>query len=244
MFWIGLTAIPLRVRLEFLTCYAWMEDPGDLPRSLDYTVFAARAGRALVANGIHIPSTPPVGRLGDWAILIHLAGYEDWRPRSPDGPTSKTSENGSSAPVIVPFDWAPWVLDGRQPAPGHPNPQGCCPTAPPARHRDCDRNDDGHGPRPRDPSTKSARVWQLFPTCSSDRAMRGALARPQLIVRRCWEWRTAWSVGVPGLAPPKVCSREGPTPARYGGLGTPLIPLTNRTSTAAFCFFGECGSRC
>jgi hypothetical protein len=30
---------------DLLTCWVWMEDPDDLPRSLSYTFFAFRAAR-------------------------------------------------------------------------------------------------------------------------------------------------------------------------------------------------------
>jgi hypothetical protein len=47
---------------DLLTCWVWMEDPNELPRSLSYTFFAARAGQAME---------------GDRIILVHLLGYED-----------------------------------------------------------------------------------------------------------------------------------------------------------------------
>jgi hypothetical protein len=107
----------------FRTCCVWMEDPSDLPRSTDFTLFAARAGQAREVKELsapaRIPSIPPKGNLGERAILIHLAGYGDWRPRSPGvGSSGTSSETGNSAPVTVPFTWTPGVLDGRQPGHG------------------------------------------------------------------------------------------------------------------------------
>lgn len=146
---------------RFLTCWVWMEDPSDLPRSMDFTLFAARAGQAMEVMGLsapaRIPSIPPKGKLGERAILIHLAGYGDWRPRSPGvgvGSSGTSSETGNSAPVTVPFTWTPGVLDGRQPGHGRQRPQGCHPAAPPPPRRD----DEGRGLRPRDNSTKNGRV--------------------------------------------------------------------------------------
>lgn len=64
-----------------------MEDPDDLPRSLSYTFFTARAGQAMVINGLsatptRLPATPQIGLEGDKVILVHLEGYEDWSPSS------------------------------------------------------------------------------------------------------------------------------------------------------------------
>jgi hypothetical protein len=87
---------------DLLTCCVWMEDPDKLPRSLKFTVFVARAGQA----------TPPTGRASDKVILIHMAGYEDWRPHSS---SMTSSDYSSSAPPFVPCFWTPGVLDG-QPA--------------------------------------------------------------------------------------------------------------------------------
>lgn len=94
-----------------------MEDPDDLPRSTEYTLFAARAGQALEMHGLAVPPVPPPkGKLGEKAILIDLAGYEDWRARSPDVASLGTSsEHGSSGPEFIPFPWTPGVLDGRPP---------------------------------------------------------------------------------------------------------------------------------
>jgi hypothetical protein len=59
-----------------------MEDhPEDLPRAMEYTFFAANAGKAIDINDLSSPtrtsSMPPVGKLDDKTILIHLATYED-----------------------------------------------------------------------------------------------------------------------------------------------------------------------
>lgn len=43
---------------DILTCYVWMRDPSELLRSMDYTIFATKAGQAMEINGIHVPSTP------------------------------------------------------------------------------------------------------------------------------------------------------------------------------------------
>jgi hypothetical protein len=136
-----------RESTDILTCYVWMSDPSELPRSMDYTIFATKVGQAMEINGIRVPSTPPVGKAGAKAILIHMAGYEDWRPRSPDGSSSRTSsEYGSSAPTIVPFIWTPGVLDGRSASGRRAIPTSYrVPPAPMAR-RDRDRDDDHRGP--------------------------------------------------------------------------------------------------
>jgi hypothetical protein len=120
-----------------------MEDPDDLPRSMDYTLFAARASQALEMHGqmAQLPSVPPKGKLGDKAILIHLVGYKDWRARSPDMDSLGTSsEHGSPGPMFIPFPWMPGVLDGRPPTHRAPPP--------PTPRRD---HDDGtRGPQPHD----------------------------------------------------------------------------------------------
>lgn len=169
---------------EILTCWAWMEDLGDLPRSLGYSFFAARAGQAMETNGLaspaRIPSAPPKGKFGDEAILIHLAGYEDWRPRSPDATGFGTSSRtGCSAPTFIPFPWTPGVLDGRQPAAGRWMPQPCRAPPLPQGRREHDRDDD-NGPRPRnhDSGSTTSRVRQLFHGCSSDRAIRVCTRSP------------------------------------------------------------------
>lgn len=101
-------------------------------------------------------SSPPVGMAGDKAILIHMAGYEDWRPRCRDDSSSRTSsEYGSSALMIVPFNWTPGVLDGR-----------------PALSRHRDPNDDFRGSRSSDDVLKRSKVRQLFPGCTPERAVR------------------------------------------------------------------------
>lgn len=92
---------------EFLTCWVWMDDLDDLRRVQDRPWTSTRT-----------PSTPPVGKLGEKAILIHLAGYEDWRPRSPGVSFGTSSENRSSASIAVPFTRHARVLNGRQLAAG------------------------------------------------------------------------------------------------------------------------------
>jgi hypothetical protein len=124
-----------REQSEFLTCWVWMEDPDDLPRSVEYTLFPRGAGRAFDVNGLpsptRIPPSPPVGKKGEDVVLVHLAGYEDWRPRSSDtGGSGTTSDNGSSAPVWIPFTWVPGVLDGRPSA-----SRWCLPAAPLCHHQ-------------------------------------------------------------------------------------------------------------
>jgi hypothetical protein len=42
---------------DLLVCWVWMEDLDELPRSLTYTWFAARAGQAMVINGLPAPSS-------------------------------------------------------------------------------------------------------------------------------------------------------------------------------------------
>lgn len=66
---------------KFLTCWIWMEDPDDLPRLVEYSIFTMDAGKALDINSLTFPlriaSTPPKGKDDEWAILVHLARYED-----------------------------------------------------------------------------------------------------------------------------------------------------------------------
>jgi hypothetical protein len=63
---------------QFLTCWVWMDDPEELPRSLEYTIFAARAGQAMEINSLvaptRTPSSPPIKMGADKIILIHMAG--------------------------------------------------------------------------------------------------------------------------------------------------------------------------
>ena len=40
-----------RESLEFLTCWARMEDPDDPPRSMEYSIFVARVGQAMRCMG-------------------------------------------------------------------------------------------------------------------------------------------------------------------------------------------------
>lgn len=52
---------------DLLVAWVWMEDPDELPRSLSYTIFAARTGQAVNITGpqqqpTRIPAHPP-----DWA---------------------------------------------------------------------------------------------------------------------------------------------------------------------------------
>ena len=168
-----------REQSEFLTCWVWMEDPDDLPRAVELSLFAAGAGRAFDINGFpsptRIPASPPVGKKGESAILVHLAGYEDWRPRSPEAvPSGTSSETGSSSPPAwVPFTWVPGVLDGRRSAAAMgPRATVCRPPAPPLQHRDRDPEDDDRGPRRQPGELKSYRVRQLFPGCASSRSVR------------------------------------------------------------------------
>lgn len=67
---------------DLLTSWVWMEDPDELPRSISYSFFAARASQAMQINGLgpvptRIPATPPIGWEGDSLILVHLASYQD-----------------------------------------------------------------------------------------------------------------------------------------------------------------------
>jgi hypothetical protein len=58
-----------------------MNDPDELPRSLEYTIFAARVGQAMDINGLttktRLLASPLTRMVGDKIILIHMAGYED-----------------------------------------------------------------------------------------------------------------------------------------------------------------------
>jgi hypothetical protein len=124
---------------EFLTCWVWMADLDELPRAMEYYYFVACSGQAMAINGLPSPthtSTPPVGKLGEKVILVHLVQYEDWRPHSPSANSAMSSENGSLAPMVVAFDWHPGVLDSRQLAAGRQPRLGGCGAlaAPTARH--------------------------------------------------------------------------------------------------------------
>jgi hypothetical protein len=143
-----------------------MEDPVDLPRLVGYSIFAVGAGKALNFNGLasplRIPLTPPKGKVAERKILVHLAQYEDWSPKSPGWTTSTTSsETGSSAPTIVPFDWTPGVIDGRSTGGSRPRPQNCCAPPAPQPRRDRDRDDNNFGPKPRDTGAQNSNVQEL-----------------------------------------------------------------------------------
>lgn len=81
-----------------------MSDPDELLRSLEYTVFMARAGLAMDINGLssttRIPASPLTGLCADQVILIHMVGYEDWTPRSPNGSSSRTSSGTADRPPL------------------------------------------------------------------------------------------------------------------------------------------------
>jgi hypothetical protein len=158
---------------DLLTCWVWMEDPDALPLSMEYDIFAAKAGQAMEIGGLpsptRIPSSPPVGKAGEKVIIIHLAGYEDWSPSSRGATGSGTSlEHGSSGPKVVPFAWAHGVLDGR-PAPAqHAQPGGC---RLPAARRNRDPDDEYRRPRPQDDVPRTSKVRQRFPAYASERAI-------------------------------------------------------------------------
>lgn len=170
-----------REETDLLTCWIWMEDPDDLPRSLTYTIFAFRAGQAMVINGLpaptRLPATPPVGLEGDKVILIHIDGYEDWRPSSPNSGSGTSSEHGSSGPRFVPFDWTRGVLDGRPAAGRRVHHGNCRPPASTYVRRD-DHDDNNRGPRPREDAQRGPRVRQLFSGCTSGRAVRVRTGSP------------------------------------------------------------------
>lgn len=177
--------------LQFLGCWVWMTDPDELPRSLEYTYFAARAGQAMDIAGLpmttRLPASPPIGMVGEDAIIIHMAGYEDWTPRSPTAAGSRTSsEHGSSAPTVVPFAWTPGVLDGRPVPTRRVRPDGCrAPTMRWAPREDDDDGDDFREPPHRGDVPKSTRVRQLFPSCTSERSVRVRTRSPPTY-HRAW----------------------------------------------------------
>lgn len=131
------STIDERKQSEFLICWVRMDDPNDLPRAVEYALFPNRAGRAFDIGGLpsptRIPASPPVGKRGDKVILVHLAGYEDWRPRSPGPKSSGTSSgSGSSALVWVPLTWVPGVPNGHHPSATRTLcAAGCRPPVPP-----------------------------------------------------------------------------------------------------------------
>ncbi|KAG0541121.1 hypothetical protein BDA96_03G468800 [Sorghum bicolor] len=142
-----------RKTAQFLGCWVWMHNPDDLPKSLEYTIFAARAGQAMDTAGVltaRLSVSPPTGMVADKAILIHLARYEDWTPRSPDD----ASRACSSAPTIVPFDWVAGVPDGRPALIRRTRLDGyCAPSEPRAPREDDDFCEPPH---------------QLSPNCSTE----------------------------------------------------------------------------
>ncbi|KXG35743.1 hypothetical protein SORBI_3002G221200 [Sorghum bicolor] len=163
---------------RFLGCWVWMHDPDDLPLAMEYIVFAARAGRAVEIAGLptatRLPASPPTGMVGDKVILVHLAGYEDWTPRSPVASSRTSSEHGSSAPTVVPFVWSEGVPDDRQ-GQGRQTRLVTCraPTAQHApRHEDSDDDDDLREPPRRNNVPRSSRARGFFPNCASERAVR------------------------------------------------------------------------
>jgi hypothetical protein len=153
-----------------------MNDPDELPRSLEYTIFAARVGQAMDINGLttttRLLASPLTRMAGDKIILIHMAGYEDWSPRSLDGMGFMTSsEHGSSAPTIVPFDWAARVLDGWPASARRARPVGCRAPLEQRAPRDDNNDDDFCEPPHRGDVPKSTRIQQLFPSCTSERSV-------------------------------------------------------------------------
>jgi hypothetical protein len=116
----SLTASTDRETSQLLTCWVWIENPGMIPRAVEYWLFVARARQAMelvdLPSPIQILSTPPVGKFREKVILIHLAGYEDWSPQTPRSSSFVTSsEHDSSAPLFIPFIWAAGVLDSHPP---------------------------------------------------------------------------------------------------------------------------------
>jgi hypothetical protein len=118
---------------------------------------------------MRLPAFPLTGMACDKIILIHMAGYEDWSPRSPDGTVSRTSsEHGSSTLTVIPFDWTPRVLDGRSAPARHASPDGC--RTPPKQR--APRDNDFHEPPCHGDVPKSTRFRQLFPSFTSERSVR------------------------------------------------------------------------
>lgn len=87
---------PDRESSEFLSCWVWMEDPDDLPRSVEYSIFTAGADQASDINGL--PSMPPMGKTAEKVILVHLARYEDWSPKTTRGRPPKLPLRGGAPP--------------------------------------------------------------------------------------------------------------------------------------------------
>lgn len=184
-----------------------MDDPDDLPRAVELSLFAPGAGRALDVGGYpptRIPPSPPVGNTGEDVVIVHLAGYEDWRPRSPEGGSSSTSSETASSgpPAWIPFTWTPGAVDGQRPsAAGSLRPSaagilraaGCRPPVPPQNRRDRDPEDDNGGPRQGE--LRSCRVRQLFPGCSSGRSVRIRTQSPSSYQRSGNGAADAWARG-------------------------------------------------
>lgn len=170
------TAAEDRETSQFLTCWVWMEQPGNLPRAVEYWFFEAWAGQAMEIIDLpmrqRFPSMPPVGKFGDKTILIHLDGYEDWCNYSSDSGSS--SGHGNSGPEFIPFAWSVGVLDGRPPLmrPVLPHVVGCRDPAIPQHRHDHDHDGDRDGQRHHYDVPRSTKVRQLLTGCASDRSVR------------------------------------------------------------------------
>lgn len=102
---------------------------------------------------------------------MHLSGYEDWSPFSPDSGSGTSSDHGSSGPHFIPFVWTCGTLDGRQ-APGRRAHAGGCRPPPSTHGRRHDYDDNSRRPGPRDAQQRPSMVRQFFPGCSSERSVR------------------------------------------------------------------------
>lgn len=149
----------------------------------------------MVINGLpaatRLPASPPIRLHGDKTILIHMLGYEDWTPRSPNGSTSRTSSgHGSSAPTIARFDWVEGVIDGRPVQTWRVRPEAChgLPERQEPRDEDHDGDDDDFRVPPRRSDVpRSTWVRQLFPNCTSERSVRVRTRSPPGYNRRMYD---------------------------------------------------------
>ncbi|TVT97472.1 hypothetical protein EJB05_57294, partial [Eragrostis curvula] len=142
--------------------WGWMGNPNHLPCTKTSTFITnvparSRSSSGGSGNSAAFPA-PPSGGVAE--LIIHLARYEDWTPRSSPSPSSDISGLSSSSstrcdsrpfPFVQRFDWDMGVVDGRA-APA-PRLLTACRDPPALERRDHGHDDDDIRDPPR-------RAWQ------------------------------------------------------------------------------------
>ncbi|CAO2039669.1 unnamed protein product [Urochloa humidicola] len=138
---------------ERLSCWVWMWNPDQLPRSKLTTIFPEGAGWSRPG----VTAAPPVGNMVD--LIFHLDSYFDWSPppasRTPSSrasglpSSSSLDSDGRPFPFFQDFTWYAGLLDGHTPRGGIPRIiNAACRGMPPVARRDRDEDDeDRRGPR-------------------------------------------------------------------------------------------------